>query len=1431
MKIAIFATNPVDSYSGGRYLSLVLAECLAYRDHEVYYVTNNKPTFCSDFEILNKHKRINLIVNDDCVLQPGGKKFDFVILIPHRNPSGYFYDNVKDFSRMTDANLVLFNFESPNWFNKYSPIKKDEIMWLQWKKCCEQECLVLSMTKEGQKYAWEYYTGNLGRTYFEYWYPAINSPVADRITVPRRKKRIVILSRLEDKHKGSEDLLEAIDQTLAGYTLVFIIGRGTIPGEYREKLENLKKKFNIRFEFKIRVSDEEKFKEIKRARLMFFPSYFEGYGYPPVEALYCGTPCVAYDLPVLRETCGDGIIYAKVGDIDDFKAKIKYALSLDYDSNDLKSNIFHIGNFENRAYELEKILGKYLDKKFQHVTVPGTGDNISPLLTGNTGIEPGNPVIDAACKYGISKLKRYGHNKLEIKGWVFGSKKIDTVSVYLDSKYLGRASVELERKDVCGKFKECSDLYCGFSILGYCPPESAFNVKFAFYSNEVLTALFEKKINLPLENAAPPAADIKKNVSPWLSIPPDDTPEMRRRIELANRREGLTANDRRIASLKDKHKGEIAFLIGNGPSVRIDDLEKLQNHVTFGCNRLYLAYDRMKFRPTYLCSSDPQMIGDFGAEMTAKHPGTVLFVARERPGVDGDFAWFEMKSTTPIEFSENVYDFVMPGGGTLIAAIQLGYHMGITRFVLYGVDHQFLYKKNENAQSVWDSAKGDGNHFISGYRSGKPWAPPLAFQVEGAFLNCHVFLQSKGGWIKNATRGGKLEILDRIDFDKICPGGGPGQSASISADIKTSNNGKIMWFCAQKQFGFIQPHRGERILFVHKKFILNPKPEGFEVGTPVCYEPYEGPKGLEARKVRILEGETTHRSPGAEPGIYVSMVKKRAQNIFKHFSQWLSRSRGKKTDKIITYYPRFKTLEELTDHYHRACWYLPHLTGILEKVNLFQKIGKNASPGDPPAHMASAGTRPPHLLVKRGIFRFYRTLRRSSLILVWKNYRPSLWKFLALFGIKAVNLDTNDLSSPEYGSYCGIIWFKLLSQEEKTAILSENYNRFSRVAYDIIDKNYSRSCVFGTGPSLEKAFEFDFTGCLNIVCNSIVQNEKLLDHIKPAFICAGDVVSHLGVSRYAGKFREDLVNVLKSRDQDLYFVTTAAFGYLFTLHHPEVKEQTILIHQSIPEPNYNLLHGFGLPILDSTLNIHMLPLASTFTDEIFLLGCDGKSTKQDNEDFWAHAREAQYYDLVNSGHLCHPTFNAHRQKKTYAGYIKSLETFINSGESNHGKTFWTLQPSNIPILKSRQVPQEWVAAGNPGKTAITHFPLGKRNLTITDGVEVNNRELPICVGFSRISIDPRGVLYINGWILSPFPVDRIEIFVNEISLGTTMLEFGTRNDIYKKYPQYNDKWIGFRFTGRMVSGNENLKLLVKFYSHRKLVKQMEKIIDDIKKNQ
>lgn len=52
------------------------------------------------------------------------------------------------------------------------------------------------------------------------------------------------------------------------------------------------------------------------ARAVVAPSYLEGYGLAPLEAALHGTPAIVSDLPVFRETLGDGALFVAPGDED-----------------------------------------------------------------------------------------------------------------------------------------------------------------------------------------------------------------------------------------------------------------------------------------------------------------------------------------------------------------------------------------------------------------------------------------------------------------------------------------------------------------------------------------------------------------------------------------------------------------------------------------------------------------------------------------------------------------------------------------------------------------------------------------------------------------------------------------------------------------------------------------------------------------------------------------------------------------------------------------------------------------------------------------------------------------------------------------------------------------------------------------------------------
>ncbi|HQL39176.1 MAG TPA: hypothetical protein PKV95_06830, partial [Anaerolineaceae bacterium] len=57
-------------------------------------------------------------------------------------------------------------------------------------------------------------------------------------------------------------------------------------------------------------------------------------------------------------------------------------------------------------------------------------------------------------------------------------------------------------------------------------------------------------------------------------------------------------SQQRLAACRNQHAGKRCFIIGNGPSLRQTDLAKLRGEMTFGLNRIYLAFPELGFTTT-----------------------------------------------------------------------------------------------------------------------------------------------------------------------------------------------------------------------------------------------------------------------------------------------------------------------------------------------------------------------------------------------------------------------------------------------------------------------------------------------------------------------------------------------------------------------------------------------------------------------------------------------------------------------------------------------------------------------------------------------------------------------------------------------------------------------------------------------------------------
>lgn len=74
------------------------------------------------------------------------------------------------------------------------------------------------------------------------------------------------------------------------------------------------------------ISDEELAKVYNLSRCFLFPSFYEGFGLPVLEAMACGTPVICSNTSSLPEVGGDAVLYCDAYNVNDIKEKIELLL-------------------------------------------------------------------------------------------------------------------------------------------------------------------------------------------------------------------------------------------------------------------------------------------------------------------------------------------------------------------------------------------------------------------------------------------------------------------------------------------------------------------------------------------------------------------------------------------------------------------------------------------------------------------------------------------------------------------------------------------------------------------------------------------------------------------------------------------------------------------------------------------------------------------------------------------------------------------------------------------------------------------------------------------------------------------------------------------------------------------------------------------------
>lgn len=227
-----------------------------------------------------------------------------------------------------------------------------------------------------------------------------------------------------------------------------------------------------------------------------------------------------------------------------------------------------------------------------------------------------------------------------------------------------------------------------------------------------------------------------------------------------------------LHSLKGKYAGKRCFVIGNGPSLNVHDLEMLQNEVTFTSNRIYNIFERTAWRPTYYAvfddavAADPDTIthanlfecdGKFFREqswLTSRKYKNACFIHSQH----------DRKYLKEPAFSQDISKEIYTIATVTYTLIQIARYMGFDEIYLLGVDHKYAREQkadgtvieNQDIRSYFGNQQKQEKSVV-----GASWEMELAYQYAERYSRENNFR------IFNATRGGYLEVFERVDLDSL----------------------------------------------------------------------------------------------------------------------------------------------------------------------------------------------------------------------------------------------------------------------------------------------------------------------------------------------------------------------------------------------------------------------------------------------------------------------------------------------------------------------------------------------------------------------------------------------------------------------------------------------------------------------------------------
>lgn len=250
----------------------------------------------------------------------------------------------------------------------------------------------------------------------------------------------------------------------------------------------------------------------------------------------------------------------------------------------------------------------------------------------------------------------------------------------------------------------------------------------------------------------------------------------------------LSENERKLlmknAIFKNCHKGQRCFIIGNGPSIKSQNLEQLHNEITFVMNGFWKHPIVEKWQPKYFFLADPvyfdgsETMNNFFLNLSQKINRSKFFIPLSGRDV------VEKNSLLPKEYTNYVHflgflsqvsikkiDFtkIIPGVQNVSQfAILTAIYMGCNPIYLIGLDHDWL--AHRGIDKHFYQGKTIEEHSIAhGNLNDIPYKAILrdVLSLWEGYEVLNKIANNKSIMILNATNGGFLDVFPRVQYESL----------------------------------------------------------------------------------------------------------------------------------------------------------------------------------------------------------------------------------------------------------------------------------------------------------------------------------------------------------------------------------------------------------------------------------------------------------------------------------------------------------------------------------------------------------------------------------------------------------------------------------------------------------------------------------------